>query len=67
MVGGWWLVVGGCGCVCFHVFLAFFSRTDLRKGVSRAKFREEFDGEVRLAVAPSNLGENVEKLCARRK
>ena len=45
-------------------FLTFFGRTDLRKGVSRAKLREEFDFEVRLAVAPQNLGKNVEKRCA---
>ena len=46
------------------VFSTFFGRTDLRKGVSRAKFREESDFEVRLAVAPQNLGKNVEKRCA---
>ena len=46
------------------VFSTFFGRTDLRKGVSRAKFREESDFEVRLVVAPQNLSKNVEKRCA---
>ena len=36
--------------------------TDLRKGSSEAKFDEEEDGEVRLAVAPQNPGQNCEKL-----
>ena len=44
--------------------MTFFGRTDLRKGVSRAKFREESDFEVRLVVAPQNLSKNVEKRCA---
>ena len=38
------------------------ARTDLRKGVSRAKFDEEADGEVRLAVAPQKPCQNNEKL-----
>ena len=36
--------------------------TDLRIGVSRAKFGAESDFEVRLAVAPQKLGQNSEKL-----
>ena len=48
-------------------FPPFFERTDLRKSVPRAKFREESDFEVRLAVAPPNLDKNVEKQCSRRK
>ena len=49
------------------IILTISGHTELRIGVSRAKFREEFDGEVRLAVAPSNLCKNFEKRCARRK
>ena len=42
------------------IFSSIFGRTDLRKGVSRAKFYEKFDGDVRLPIAPTNLGKNVE-------
>ena len=45
----------------------FFGRTDLRKGVSRAKFHGRSDFEVRLAVARPNLDKNVEKQCSRQK
>ena len=43
----------------------FFGRTDLRKGVSRAKFHGRSDFEVRLAVAPQNPSQNSEKLIFR--
>ena len=39
-----------------------FGRTDLRIGVSGAKFDAESDFEVRLAVAPQKPGQNSEKL-----
>ena len=39
-----------------------FGRTDLRKGVSEAKFDAESDFEVRLAVAPQKPGKNNNKL-----
>ena len=39
----------------FVVFSIFFGRTDLRKGVSRAKFCGESDFEVHLSVAPPKL------------
>ena len=42
-----------------------FGRTDLRKGISRAKFDAKFDFEVRLAVAPQKPGQNIEKLIFR--
>ena len=42
-------------------------RTELMRCVSRTKNCEEFDGEVRLAVEPSNLGEKIEKRSAERK
>ena len=38
-----------------------FGRTDLRKGVSRAKFDAESDFEVHLAVAPQKPCQNNEK------
>ena len=38
-----------------------FGRTDLRKGVSRAKFDAESDFEVHLAVAPQKPCQNSEK------
>ena len=37
-------------------------RTDLRKGVSGAKFDAESDFEVRLAVVPHKPGQNCKKL-----
>ena len=37
-----------------------FGRTDLRKGVSRAKFDAESDFEVHLAVAPQKPSQNSE-------
>ena len=36
-------------------------RTDLRKGVSGAKFDAESDFEVRLAVAPQKPSQNCKK------
>ena len=39
-----------------------FGRTDLRKGVSGAKFDGQTDFEVRLAVAPRKPGQNSKKL-----
>ena len=45
-----------------HRNLSIFGHTDLRIGVSRAKFGAESDFEVRLAVAPQKLGQNSEKL-----
>ena len=43
-------------------FFMKFGRTDLRRGVSGAKFDAESDFEVRLAVAPQNPGQTCEKL-----
>ena len=40
-------------------------RTDLRKGVSGAKFDAESDFEVRLAVAPQKPSQNCKKLIFR--
>ena len=51
----------------FQFVVAFFERTDFRIGASRAKFREEFDGNIHLPVAPPNLGKHAEKRCARPK
>ena len=42
-------------------------RTDLRKGVSGAKFDGQADFQVRLAVAPRKPGQNSEKLIFRSK
>ena len=42
-----------------------FGRTDLRKLVSGAKFDEEYDFDVRLAVAPQKPDQNNEKLIFR--
>ena len=42
-----------------------FGRTDLRKGVSRAKFDAESDFEVHLAVAPQKPCQNSEKTICR--
>ena len=42
-----------------------FGRTDLRIGVSGAKFDAESDFEVRLAVAPQKTSQNSEKLIFR--
>ena len=36
-----------------------FSRTDLRKGVSGAKFDGQADFEIRLALAPLEPGQNA--------
>ena len=44
-----------------HFFMKF-DRTDLRRGVSGAKFDAESDFEVRLAVAPQKPDQNCEKL-----
>ena len=44
-----------------------FGGTDLRTGVSGAKFDAESDFEVRLAVALQKLGQNCEKLIFRSK
>ena len=44
------------------VVAPFFSCTDLRKGVSGAKFDAESDFEVHLAVAPPKSIKNDEKL-----
>ena len=48
----------------FHQVLIFmiFGRTDLRKGVSGAKFDAEADFEVSSAVALQKPGQNSEKL-----
>ena len=45
----------------------FFGRTNLRIGVSGAKFDAESDFEVRFAVAPQEAGQNSEKLIFRSK
>ena len=42
-----------------------FGRTDLRKGVSGAKFDARSDFDVRLAVAPQKPDQNCEKLIFR--
>ena len=42
-----------------------FSRTDLRIGVSGAKFDAESDFEVRLAVTPQKPNQNYDKLIFR--
>ena len=42
-----------------------FDRTDLRIGVSGAKFDAESDFEVRSAVAPQKPGQNSEELIFR--
>ena len=47
--------------------IQIFGRTDLRKGVSEAKFDAESAFEVRLAVAPPNLDKNVEKQFSKEK
>ncbi len=39
----------------------FFGRTDLRIGVSGAKFDAEVDFEIRFAPAPPKLDKNLEK------
>ena len=44
-----------------------FGRTDLRIGVSGAKFDARSDFEVRLAVAPQKPSQNSEKLIFRTK
>ena len=44
-----------------------FRRTDLRIGVSEAKFDAESDFEVGLAVAPQKPSQNSEKLIFRPK
>ena len=44
-----------------------FGRTDLRIGVSGAKFDAESDFEVRLAIPPQKPGQNSEKLILRSK
>ena len=43
-------------------FSCSFGRTDMRKGVSEAKFHRESDFEVRLAVAPQKPGQTYNKL-----
>ena len=43
-------------------FFAILGRTDLRKGVSGAKFDVRADFEVRLPPAPPKPRENIEKL-----
>ena len=52
---------------CSYRFYTIFNRTDLRKGVSGAKFDAESDFEVRLAVAPPKSAENDEKLISETK
>ena len=49
----------------FRIILMIFGRTDLEKGVSGAKFCEEFDGDVRLTVAPQKPGQNEGNLIFR--
>ena len=43
------------------VFLMIFGRTDLRIGVSGAKFDAEVDFDVRFASTPPKLDKNLEK------
>ena len=49
-------------CSPSNQIIITFSRTDLRKAVSGAKFDAESDFEVRLAVAPPKSIKNYEKL-----
>ena len=56
-------------CVRTKTFLVFeddetpiFGRTDLRKGVSEAKFDAEADFDVKKCLAPPKSAENHEKL-----
>ena len=51
----------------FRNIFMIFGRTDLRKGVSGAKFDAESDFEVRLAVAPQKPSKNNKKLICRSK
>ena len=46
----------------FRLIFTIFGRTDLREGVSGAKFDAESDFEVRLAVALQKLSQNCKKL-----
>ena len=48
--GFWW----------HKLFLTIFGRTDLRIGVSGAKFDAEVDFEVRFAPAPPKLDKNLD-------
>ncbi len=47
------------------MFMTIFGRTDLRKSLSRAKFHEESDFEVGLAVAPQKTRQIEEKEVSR--
>ena len=42
-----------------------FGRTDLRIGVSEAKFEAESDFEVRFSIAPQKPSQNIKKLIFR--
>ena len=48
-----------------ELFFMIFGGTDLRTGVSGAKFDAESDFDVRLAVAPQKPHQNGEKLISR--
>ena len=45
----------------FYTNTPFFGRTDLRKGVSQAKFDVEADFDVKKSLAPPKSSENHEK------
>ena len=47
---------------CTNLFFMIWGRTDLRIGLSGAKFDAESDFEVRLAVAPQKPSKNNKKL-----
>ena len=51
-------IYGFCGVPIFMIF----GRTDLRIGVSKAKFDEQADFKVRLAVAPQKPRQKSKKL-----
>ena len=44
------------------IFLMFFCLTNVRRGLSEAKFDARFEFEVHLAVAPQKPGQTCEKL-----
>ena len=64
-----WCSKKGIPCVRRKIFLVFeddetpiFGRTDLRKGVSEAKFDADADFDVKKCLAPPKSAENREKL-----
>ena len=62
-----WIQLGERGGSNENLIFIKFGRTDLRRGVSGAKFNAEADFEVRLAVALQKPSKNCEKLVFRSK